>query len=99
MPVVGGVVQSVAKTTGNVVSTVGDDLANGLGKLGSDPQALSKTTAVVGDVVSDAGNGVSDLSGKLNTATSSIPLVGGVVSQVTPYSTASVKKSPCSATP
>lgn len=84
LPVVGGVLQSAVNTSGNVVDTVGDGLTNGLGQLGSDPQALSKTTAIVGNVVSDVGDGVSDISGKLATSTSSIPLVGGVVTRVAP---------------
>jgi len=78
------VVQSAVNTTGNVVDTVGDGLTNGLGTLGTDPKALSKTTATVGNVVSDVGTGVTDLSGKLATTTQSVPVVGGLVTRVAP---------------
>ena len=76
--------QSAANTTGNVVSTLGDGVANGVGKLATDPKGLTTTVASVGGVVTDVGNGVSDLSGKLATATGSVPVVGGVVTKVAP---------------
>jgi hypothetical protein len=43
VPVVGGVVQSAANTAGNVVSTLGDGVANGIGKLGTVDNGLGVT--------------------------------------------------------